>query len=342
MTSTHRPLWTLPPAEVYPALNTTIAGITDLEAQRRLARFGPNELPEPAHRPLWLRFSDQLTHFMALLLWVAGTLAFIAHTPALGWAIWAVIWVNAAFSFWQEFRAEQALAALKNVLPSQVRVVRGGELVQMAARQLVRGDVVQLEEGDRIPADARLVSAEGLYLDVSVLTGESLPVARNPYPVRQRETLPLRGGQPLERRGEQPQHEQANPAEISNLVLAGATVAAGRGTGVVYATGTHTEFGHVAHLTTGVVREPSTLEVQVSHIVRVITAIAVAMGLLVFALTALLVGMDLTESFVFAIALSSPWCPRGYCPLSPCRSPLGCSAWCGAMPWCDGSQRSKP
>lgn len=314
MASIHRPIWTLPQGEVYSALDTAIAGLTDLEAQRRLDRFGPNELPEPAHRPLWLRFTDQLTHFMALLLWVAGILAFIAHTPALGWAIWAVILINAIFSFWQEFRAEQALAALKNVLPSQVRVLRGGELVQMAARQLVRGDVVQLEEGDRIPADARLVSAEGLYLDVSVLTGESLPVARNPHPVRQRETLPLRGGQPLERRGEQPQHEPANPAEISNLVLAGATVAAGRGTAVVYATGTHTEFGHVAHLTTGVVREPSTLEVQVSHVVRVITAIAVAMGLLVFVLTALLIGMDLTESFVFAIGIIVALVPEGLLP----------------------------
>ncbi|MFQ4136157.1 cation-translocating P-type ATPase [Nodosilinea sp. PGN35] len=314
MDPTHRPLWTLLQAEVYTALDTEASGLTDLEAQRRLDRYGPNELPEPAHRPLWLRFSDQLTHFMALLLWVAGALAFVAHTPALGWAIWAVIWVNAAFSFWQEFRAEQALAALKNVLPSQVRVLRGGELVPMAARQLVRGDVVQLEEGDRIPADARLVSAEGLYLDVAVLTGESLPVARNPHPVRQRETLPLRGGQPLERRGEQPQHERTNPAEISNLVLAGATVVAGRGTAVVYATGTHTEFGQVAHLTTGIVREPSTLEVQVSHIVRVITAIAVAMGLLVFALTALLVGMDLTESFVFAIGIIVALVPEGLLP----------------------------
>lgn len=314
MAPIHPPLWTLPQAEVYPALDTEAAGLTDLEAQRRLDRFGPNELPEPAHRPMWLRFSDQLTHFMALLLWVAGILAFISHTPALGWAIWAVIWINAVFSFWQEFRAEQALAALKNVLPSQVRVLRGGELVQLAARQLVRGDVVQLEEGDRIPADARLVSAEGLYLDVSVLTGESLPVARNPYPVRQRETQPLRSGQPLERRGEQPQHERVNLAEISNLVLAGATVAAGRGTAIVYATGTHTEFGQVAHLTTGVVREPSTLEVQVSHIVRVITAIAVAMGLLVFALTALFVGMDLTESFVFAIGIIVALVPEGLLP----------------------------
>jgi len=314
MAAMHRPIWTLALDDVYLSLDTHAEGLTDLEAQRRLARYGPNELPESAHRPLWLRFTDQLTHFMALLLWVAGILAFIAHTPALGWAIWAVIWINAGFSFSQEFRAEQALAALKNVLPTQVRVFRQGSLVQILARDLVRGDVMQLEEGDRISADARLVSAESLYLDVSVLTGESLPVARTPHPVRQRESLPLRGGKPLALPGEQPQVEKTNPAEVSNLVLAGATVAAGRGMAVAYATGTETEFGQVAHLTTHVKREPSTLEVQVSHIVRVITAIAVAMGVLVFALTALLVGMELKESFIFAIGIIVALVPEGLLP----------------------------
>jgi Ca2+-transporting ATPase len=314
MASTHRPIWTLPIEDVYSTLSTTSQGLTVFEAQQRLQRFGLNELPEPVRRPLWLRFTDQLTHFMALLLWVAGILAFISHTPALGWAIWAVIWINAVFSFWQEFRAEQALAALKNVLPSRVQVYRDGTLMQIPARELVRGDVVQLEEGDRVSADARLVRADNLYLDVSVLTGESLPVARNSYPVRPRESLPVRGGKPLERRGEQPQHEKVNPAEISNLVLAGATVSSGRGIAVVYATGTHTEFGQVAHLTTEVKREPSTLEVQVSHIVRVITAIALIMGILVFLLTSLLVGMEVKESFIFAIGIIVALVPEGLLP----------------------------
>ncbi len=314
MDSFPRPIWTLPIAAVYAALGTDPQGLPNIEAEQRLAQFGPNELPKPPQRPLWLRFTDQLTHFMALLLWVAGILAFISHTAALGWAIWAVIWINAIFSFWQEFRAEQALSALKNVLPSQVRVLRQGDLRQIPARELVRGDVIHLEEGDRVSADARLVSAESLYLDVSVLTGESLPVARNPHPVRQRETRSVRGGKFLERQGEHPQHENTNPADIANLVLAGSTVAAGRGIAVVYATGTHTEFGHVAHLTTGIQPEPSTLEVQVSHMVRVITAIALAMGGLIFLLTSWLVGMELRESFIFAIGIIVALVPEGLLP----------------------------
>lgn len=306
-------IWTFDPPEVYEALDTTPEGLSEQEAADRLEKFGANELPEPPHRPLWLRFVDQLTHFMALLLWVAGVLAFISNTPALGWAIWLVIWVNALFSFWQEFQAEQSLAALKKVLPMQVKVYREGVLKQIPARELVRGDVMQLEEGDRISADARLVSSESLYADVSVLTGESLPVARNAYPVRLREKVSVRGDKTL-RAGEQPSHEKVNPSEVANLLLAGSTISSGRGVAVVYGTGAQTEFGHVAHLTTNVKREPSTLEIQVQQIVRIITAIALTMGVIVFLLTEFLVGMELKESFIFAIGIIVALVPEGLLP----------------------------
>lgn len=314
MPLSHQPIWALSIPAVYESLESGEIGLSEGEAQARFNQFGANELPEPAQRPLWLRFTDQLTHFMALLLWAAGILAFVSHTPELGWAIWAVIWINAAFSFWQEFQAEQALTALKKVLPMQVKVFRNGQLQQIPARELVRGDVMQLEEGDRVSADARLISAESLYLDISVMTGESLPVARNPYPVRLREAVPIRGGKTLLRPGEQPLQERVNPAEISNLVLAGATVAAGRGLAIVYATGAQTEFGQVAHLTTIVKREPSTLEVQISQIVRVITAIALTMGVTVFLLSHWLSGMGVTESFIFAIGIIVALVPEGLLP----------------------------
>jgi Ca2+-transporting ATPase len=309
----HQPIWSLSAKDVYRFLETTESGLSDEKADQQLSKFGANELPEPPHRPLWLRFTDQLRHFMALLLWVAGILAFISGTPQLGWAIWAVIWINAIFSFWQEFQAEQALSALKNVLPMQVKVYRNGELKQIQARELVLGDVMQLEEGDRVSADARLVTAESLYLDISVLTGESLPVARNAHPVRIREVASLRGGKTLPS-GEHTQQEKVNLVEIPNLVLAGSTVSSGRGVAVVYATGAQTEFGHVAHLTTIVTREPSTLEVQVAQIVRVLTAIAVGMGIVVFLLTSLLVGMEVKESFIFAIGIIVALVPEGLLP----------------------------
>jgi magnesium-transporting ATPase (P-type) len=314
MVSSHQPIWTLPVDEVYESLGSAAAGLEADEAFRRLQKFGANELPEPVHRPLWLKFTDQLTHLMALLLWVAGVLAFVSNSPELGWAIWAVILINAIFSFWQEFQAEQALSALKKVLPMQVKVQRDGQLQQIPARELVCGDVIQLEEGDRIPADARLISAESLSVDVSVMTGESLPVARNATAVKQREIVPVGGGQTLLHPGEQPLQERVNPAEIANLVLAGSTVAAGRAIAVVYATGAQTEFGQVAHLTTVVSRETSSLEIQVAQIVRVITAIALSMGLVVFLLAYFFVGIEVKESFLFAIGIIVALVPEGLLP----------------------------
>ncbi|MFO5475382.1 MAG: cation-translocating P-type ATPase, partial [Dolichospermum sp.] len=286
-------IWTLTPTDVYKTLITTPQGISEAEANLRLKQSGYNELPEPQTRPLILRFTDQLTHFMALLLWVAGILAFISQTPELGWAIWAVIWINAIFSFWQEYQAEKALSALKKILPSQAKVYRDGKLSVIAARELVSGDVMQLEEGDKISADARIIQSQSLYVDVSVLTGESLPVPRISEPVTA---------------------ANIHASEASNLVFAGSTVAAGRGLAVVYATGTHTEFGQVAHLTANVKREASTLEVQISRVVHIITIIALSMGVVIFLLTKLLVGMQLKESFIFAIGIIVAFVPEGLLP----------------------------
>ena len=312
--TTHSPIWSLNAEETYVSLATTAQGLADSEATVRLKQYGANELPEPPRRSLLLRFLDQLTHFMALLLWVAGILAFISGTPELGWAIWAVIWINAIFSFSQEFQAEKALNALKKVLPAQAKVYRSGILQTIPARELVNGDVIQLEEGDRISADARLVAAESFYVDVSVLTGESLPINRHARPVRPRPVIPMRNGTPLIHPGEESLQERVRPAEIANLVLAGSTVASGRATGVVYATGDRTEFGHVAHLTTTVKREPSTLEVQIAKIVRFITALAISMGVIVFLLTYFLVGMQAKESFIFAIGIIVAFVPEGLLP----------------------------
>ena len=288
------PISALEPPAVYRALGTSPAGLSSVEAAARLAEYGPNELPRPVRRPLVLRFADQLTHFMALLLWIGGLLAFLSRTPELGWAIWAVIVINGAFSFWQEYRAERALDELGRMLPPLVRVRRDGELRVLPARELVPGDVIELEEGDRVPADARLTWSALLSVDISVLTGESTPQPR--------------------RADALPEGTNGRPGEASNLVLGGTTVATGRARAVVYATGAATEFGRVAHLTATVERERSTLEVQVARIARVISALALGWGVAVFVLTYVLVGIELDESFIFAIGIIVANIPEGLLP----------------------------
>ncbi len=293
--SAAEPVWSLSGDALEAALKTTPSGLSNGEARLRQERFGANQLPALPRRSLLLRLADQLVHFMALLLWVAGALAFAAGTPQLGWAIWAVVLINGLFSFWQEFQAERTLAVLRQALPRQVRVWRDGQLQELAAAELVPGDRIALEEGDQVPADARLVSAAALSLDLAVLTGESLPVARHAQPI------------PPER-GNLPMREQAN------LVLAGTTVASGRGEALVYATGAETEFGHVAGLTAATARGASTLEQQVGRIVRTITAIALSMAVLSFTLSWLFVGMEPLESLVFAVGILVANVPEGLLP----------------------------
>jgi Ca2+-transporting ATPase len=288
-----QPIWSLPIAEAFKALRSDGSGLTNAEAQDRLQRYGANRLPPVRRRPLLLRFTDQLFHFMALLLWVAGGLAFIAKAPQLGWAIWAVIWINALFSFWQEYKAERTLQALAGNLPPKALVWRDGRLQEITADQLVPGDRLVLEEGDQVPADCRVIESHQLYLDISVLTGESLPV--------------LRDAQPLA-------SQAVSCRDCGNLLLAGSTVASGRGEGLVYATGSETEFGQIAHLTTSTARNTSTLEVQVQRIVHTITIIALSVGLLIFAMGVLIQQKTPQECLVYAVGIIVGFVPEGLLP----------------------------
>lgn len=295
--SASQPIWSLPLEKVYPGLRTTPEGLSQPEAQQRLERYGANRLPPLKRRSLALRLLDQMVHFMALLLWIAGVLAFVAGTPQLGWAIWAVVLINGLFSFWQEFQAERTLAALTRALPRQVQLWRDGTLGFRSVEELVAGDRLLLEEGDRVPADCRISVSHELRVDLSVLTGESAPVARQAMdlPAHQAEL-----GLPT---GERP-----------NLLLAGSTIASGRGEAFVYATGSETEFGQVAHLTAGTPRSVSTLEQQVARIVHTISTIALTMGLLAFSLSLVFVGMTPLESLVFAIGIIVANVPEGLLP----------------------------
>jgi calcium-translocating P-type ATPase len=290
--SASQPITTLSLEDALAALQSSSQGLTQFDAEQRHEQFGANALPPARHRPLLLRFLDQLRHFMALLLWSAGAMAFLAQTPALGWAIWSVVLINAAFSFWQEFQAERTLAALTAVLPITVRTYRDGAIQRVPIAELVPGDVIELEQGDQVPADCRLLAATGLYLNVSVLTGESLPVLREPAQ----------------------QQRLLSTAEAMNLLPAGSSIAAGHGQALVYATGINTEFAQVAQLSAGTERSRSTLELEVGRIVRTITALALTMGGLSFLASLLLVKVSVQESLVFSIGIIVANVPEGLLP----------------------------
>src|SRR5262245_13133983 len=233
------PIEALPPTDIYAALGTQPQGLTHAEAATRLQYYGPNTIRPVATTPLIRKFLANFTHRMALLLWFGGLLGFLAQMPQLGVAIWLVNLINGAFSFWQEYKAEQATAALLRLLPSYARVVRDGLEQRLLAEELVPGDVMLLAEGEHISADGRLVQAADLRVDQSTLTGEAHPARKTPEAV-------LRG--------------RLTHVELPNLVFAGTSVAAGTGKAIAYATGMASEFGTIAHLTQAVWDDLSPLQ----------------------------------------------------------------------------------
>ena len=169
------------------SLRTSENGLSPAEAPRRLLEYGPNRIAELRGEAQWRQFLREFTHFFAPILWLAAALAFFAEwrSPGegmrqLGAAIVAVVLINGSFSFWQEYRAERAIAALRDLLPQTVKVMRDGQLVTLAAEALVPGDLILLAEGDNVPADCRLTAGDGVRVNASTITGESLPKARAP------------------------------------------------------------------------------------------------------------------------------------------------------------------
>ncbi|MFB6613052.1 cation-translocating P-type ATPase [Streptomyces sp. NPDC085524] len=271
-------------------LHTGPLGLSSREAERRLAVYGPNEV-RPTARPSILReLLRQLVHPLALLLWAAAALAFIAAIDVLGWAIVAVVLVNAGFALVQERQAERAVETLARYLPAQAQVIRDGQPQHVPARDLVPGDLIVLEEGDRIPADARLTEG-GIEADLSMLTGESTPVERLAGPGLQ--AVPV--------------------LQEPNLVFSGTSATEGQAQAVVFATGDHTELGRIAALSQRTPREPSPLEKQVKKVAWLIAAVAVAMGA-VFLVTGVAVGLPVTDSLMFAIGLLVANVPEGLLP----------------------------
>lgn len=162
--------------DVYQAANTQSSGLKQPQVEERQKRYGMNQLKKADKEPIVLTFIKNFTSLMAILLWVGGGIAILSHSLELGLVIWFVNIVNGIFSFVQEYRASQATEALKKMLPSYARVIREGQEEKILAEELVPGDVVLIEEGDRISADGRIVFATDLQVNQSALTGESNPV----------------------------------------------------------------------------------------------------------------------------------------------------------------------
>ncbi len=284
-------------AEALQSLRTSENGLASGEAARRLREYGENRLAELGGEPEWRRFAREFTHFFALILWVAAALAFFAESRSPGEGMWqlgaaiiAVILINGAFSYWQEYRAERAIDALRKLLPQVVKAMRDDRLTEVPGEQLVPGDVILLEAGDNVPADCRLITGNNVRVNASTITGESLPKARNAEEGAERGLL-----------------------ETRNVLLAGTSLVSGDGRALVFATGMHTEFGKIAHLTQTADKTTSHLQLEIARLSRLVAFFATGLGVLFFAIGVFL-GLPFWANLMFAIGIIVANVPEGLLP----------------------------
>ncbi len=270
-------------------LHSSDVGLTSAQAAERLQEYGLNQLPQRAGLKPWRRF---LLQFHNLLIYVL--LAAMAMTLVLGqWldstVIFAVVLINALIGFIQEGKAEQAMRAIQSMLTVESRVRRDGELLSLAAEQLVPGDVVLLDAGERVPADLRLLEARDLRIEEAALTGESLPVDKHIAPVAALVSL----------------------GDRRCMAYSGTLVSAGSGCGVVVATGENTELGRISHMLGAVTALQTPLLADMSRFARYLTLVIVGLAGLTFAFGVWLRGYSASDMLMASVGLAVAAIPEG-------------------------------
>lgn len=279
-------------SELFLAFGSTDEGISDDEAEQRVLRHGRNSLPKISTAPWYSKLASQFTHFFAVLLWVAAAISFViavidpsSNMLPIGWAIVIVIVLNGGFGFYQEFRTEKSLEALRNMLPLRVSVRRQGIERVIVAEDLVPGDIVILREGDKVPADMYLIRAHDIWVNESSLSGESELVSA----------------------------DVIGSDHIKNTLYSGTYVVKGEACGLVFATGKESRYGTIAMLTQRVDPGVSHLQKEIAHISKVIalTSTVIAGSLIVFS------GFsenEIWKTFLFSLGVLVALIPEGLLP----------------------------
>lgn len=276
-------------AEVAGQLATDEAGLSATEAAARLDRDGPNRLPAPRRRRVWERLAAQFHNVLIYILLLAGLgTALLGHVLDTA-VILGVVLINALIGFVQEGRAEQALAAIRDLLAPEARVVRDGVRQRVAAEELVVGDLVVVEAGDKVPADLRLMACHNLRIDEAMLTGESMAVEKSTVAV------------PVE----------AGLGDRFDVAYSGTLAAYGQGQGWVVATGTATEIGRVSAMLEDVESLTTPLLRQVAEFGRWLSAAIVALAVATFGFGYFIAEQPLSEIFLAAVSLAVAAIPEG-------------------------------
>jgi len=275
--------------ETLAALDTTLDGLSDDEAMQRVQTFGANKLPEPVQRSIWLRF---LSHFHNILIYVligaAGITALLGHVVDT-FVIIAVVIINAVIGFYQEGKAEKAMEAIRHMLALRASVIRDGKREVIPGEELVPGDIVFLEAGDKLPADLRLLKSHGLQIQESILTGESVAVEKLTSPVAIETPL----------------------GDRFCVGFSGTTVTSGQGMGVVVATGANTEIGRIGGLLSEVQTLETPLVSQMAVFARWLTLFILAVAALILIFGYFILHHDFANLFMAVVGIAVAAIPEG-------------------------------
>jgi len=280
----------MPLERLFEELKTSAEGLTSEDAKARLKTYGFNMLVEQKQASIVYKFAVHFKDLFGILLLVASVLAAIGEMPELSLGILGVVLINVFFSMFQESRAEKAMQTLKHWMPEYAKVMRNGELTKILVKEIVPGDIIFLDEGDRVPADARLIEAFDLFTNNVPLTGESEPQPRS--------TNPAEG-------------EDRAFLESPNLVFMSTSVSKGRGKAVVLTTGMGTQFGRIANLAQTIRDETSPLHKEIERTAKYDFVLAVVVGGIFFAASLLWLHLDFVTSILFMIGVMISLVPEG-------------------------------
>lgn len=283
------PWHALPDDAVLARLNTDTGGLAKEEAIRRLAEHGPNSLPQTARMHPFRRFLAQFNSALIYFLIVAAIAASLLGHAIDAVVIMAVVLLNAIVGFVQEGKAEHALSAIQNLISPQARVVRDGQRQVINVEELVPGDIVILEAGDRVPADLRLLRVRGVSIDEALLTGESVTTDKQDSPVARDTQL----------------------GDRTNMAFSGTLVTTGQATGVVVSTGSETQIGQISTMLHDVQPITTPLLRQMDRFAQRFTWVVVVGGVLLFAFSVLVRDFDWTDALIAVVALSVGLIPEG-------------------------------
>ncbi len=267
----------------------SLRGLSTSEAESRLQEIGLNALREADKMPSWKIFFSQFQDFMVLILIGATVVSFLLGEMGDAITIVAIVVMNAILGFAQEFRAEKSVETLKALTAPEARVLRGGHVEVLRAEELVPGDIIELEAGDRVPADCRLIAVSGLEADEAPLTGESQSVGKNTVSLP-RPDIPI--------------------GDRRNMIYMGTTVARGRGRALVVETGMHTEMGNIANLMREAVEDQTPLQKRLEHLGKILVYLSLLI-VTVVVVTGLVRGEPLYQMFLTGVSLAVAAIPEG-------------------------------